>query len=103
MPTFRSLFASDWDVGGRHAMSAKPLLPQGFTLRQFVARYAKKFCANKEKMMVKLWAYNFNPATKKWSTKNADVDGKPLERAFNMFVLGSIFATVINGKKTSSP
>ncbi|KAI0285487.1 P-loop containing nucleoside triphosphate hydrolase protein [Russula aff. rugulosa BPL654] len=58
----------------------------GFTLRQFAARYAKKFGVDKDKMMAKLWGDNFfNPATKKWSTKPADVDGKPLERAFNQF------------------
>jgi elongation factor 2 len=43
-------------------------------------------------MMAKLWGENFfNPATKKWSTKPADADGKPLERAFNQFVLDPIF------------
>src|ERR1700722_16051954 len=64
----------------------------GFTLRQFANRYAKKFGVDKEKMMAKLWGDNFfNPATKKWTkTANTD-DGKPLERAFNMFVLDPIF------------
>ncbi|KAI0248384.1 P-loop containing nucleoside triphosphate hydrolase protein [Lactifluus subvellereus] len=75
----------------------------GFTLRQFAARYAKKFGVDKEKMMAKLWGDNFfNPATKKWSTKSADADGKPLERAFNMFVLDpifKIFESVMNFQK----
>ncbi|KAI0285488.1 P-loop containing nucleoside triphosphate hydrolase protein [Russula aff. rugulosa BPL654] len=64
----------------------------GFTLRQFAARYAKKFGVDKDKLMAKLWGDNFfNPATKKWSTKPTDADGKPLERAFNQFVLDPIF------------
>ncbi|KAI0825004.1 eukaryotic translation elongation factor 2 [Trametes gibbosa] len=75
----------------------------GFTLRQFAARYSKKFGVDKEKMMLKLWGDNFfNPATKKWTTKNTDADGKPLERAFNMFVLDPIFRifdAVMNFKK----
>lgn len=75
----------------------------GFTLRQFAARYAKKFGVDKEKMMAKLWGDNFfNPSTKKWSTKSTDNDGKQLERAFNMFVLDPIFRifdAVMNFKK----
>ncbi|KAI9570377.1 P-loop containing nucleoside triphosphate hydrolase protein [Boletus coccyginus] len=64
----------------------------GFTLRQFAGRYAKKFGTSKDKLISKLWGDNFfNPATRKWSTKSADADGKPLERAFNMFVLDPIF------------
>ncbi|KAI0319034.1 eukaryotic translation elongation factor 2 [Amylostereum chailletii] len=63
-----------------------------FTLRQFAARYAKKFGVDKEKMMGKLWGDNFfNPATRKWTSKGNDADGKPLERAFNQFVLDPIF------------
>jgi elongation factor 2 len=76
----------------------------GFTLRQFAARYAKKFGVDKEKMMVKLWGDNFfNPATRKWTTKS-DHEGKQLERAFNMFVLDPIFKifdAVTNFKKDS--
>ncbi|KAL5536007.1 EFT2_1 [Sanghuangporus sanghuang] len=75
----------------------------GFTLRQFANRYAKKFGVDREKMMAKLWGDNFfNPATKKWSTKATDADGKQLERAFNMFVLDpiyKIFDAVMNFKK----
>ncbi|CDO75855.1 hypothetical protein BN946_scf184833.g6 [Trametes cinnabarina] len=74
-----------------------------FTLRQFASRYSKKFGVDKEKMMAKLWGDNFfNPATRKWSTKNVDADGKPLERAFNTFVLDPIFRifdAVTNSKK----
>lgn len=75
-----------------------------FTLRQFANRYTKKFGVDKEKMMSKLWGDNFfNPATKKWTTSSTDADGKPLERAFNMFVLDPIFKifdAVMNAKKS---
>ncbi|KAG0773773.1 hypothetical protein G6F22_014594 [Rhizopus arrhizus] len=54
-------------------------------------------------MMTKLWGNNFfNPKTKKWTTKDRDADGKPLERAFNMFVLDPIyriFDSIMNFKK----
>ncbi|KAG8758638.1 Elongation factor 2 [Serendipita sp. 396] len=77
-----------------------------FTLRQFAARYSKKFGVDKEKMMAKLWGDNFfNPATKKWSTKATDADGKQLERAFNMFILDPIFKifdAVMNFKKEAT-
>ncbi len=63
-----------------------------FTLRQFAARYAKKFGVDKDKMMSKLWGDNFfNAATKKWTTNSKADDGKVLDRAFNMFVLDPIF------------
>ncbi|KAI0219235.1 translation elongation factor 2, partial [Massospora cicadina] len=75
----------------------------GFTLRQFADRYAKKFGVDKEKMMGRLWGENyFNPKTKKWTTKSTDADGKPLERAFNLFVLDPIyrvFDSIMNFKK----
>ncbi|KAJ9085357.1 translation elongation factor 2 [Entomophthora muscae] len=75
----------------------------GFTLRQFAQRYSKKFGVDKEKMMSRLWGDNyFNPKTKKWSTKGTDADGKPLERAFNLFVLDPIFRifdSIMNFKK----
>ena len=74
-----------------------------FTLRQFAARYAKKFGVDKEKMMLKLWGDNFfNPKTKKWTNKEVDADGNHLERAFNMFVLDPIyriFESIMNFKK----
>ncbi|KAJ7110896.1 P-loop containing nucleoside triphosphate hydrolase protein [Mycena epipterygia] len=64
----------------------------GFTLREFAARYSKKFGVDKDKMMSRLWGDNFfNPATKRWTTKGTDSDGKPLERSFNMFILDPIF------------
>lgn len=53
--------------------------------------------------MNKLWGDNFfNPATRKWTTSGTDANGKPLERAFNMFVLEPIFKVfdvVMNFKK----
>ncbi|KAF9100731.1 Elongation factor 2 [Mortierella sp. AM989] len=74
-----------------------------FTIRQFAQRYSKKFGVDRQKMMTKLWGENyFNAATKKWTTKNTDADGKPLERAFNTFVLDPIFRlfdTTMNKKK----
>ncbi|KAG5716465.1 Elongation factor 2 [Termitomyces sp. T112] len=74
-----------------------------FSLRQFAARYAKKFGVDKDKMMAKLWGDNFfNPATRKWTTSPTGADGKPLERAFNAFVLDPIFKifdAVMNFKK----
>jgi elongation factor 2 len=76
-----------------------------FTLRQFATRYSKKFGVDKEKMMGKLWGDNyFNPATKKWTTKGTADDGKPLDRAFNAFVLDPIFKifdAIMNFKKES--
>ncbi|KAI6007135.1 P-loop containing nucleoside triphosphate hydrolase protein [Pisolithus albus] len=75
----------------------------GFTLRQFAGRYSKKFGVPKDKLMTKLWGENFfNPATRKWTVKSVDEKGKPLERAFNMFVLDpiyKIFEAVTNFKK----
>jgi len=75
----------------------------GFTLRQFAQRYGKKFGVDKEKMMQRLWGENyFNPATRKWTNKGVDADGKPLERAFCMFVLDPIFKlfdSIMNFKK----
>ena len=74
-----------------------------FTLRQFAARYAKKFGTDKDKLMLKLWGDNFfNPKTKKWTTKDKDADGQQLERAFNMFILDPIFKifdSIMNFKK----
>ncbi|KAK7037459.1 translation elongation factor 2 [Paramarasmius palmivorus] len=76
-----------------------------FSLRQFAVRYAQKFGVDKEKMMAKLWGENyFNPVTRKWTTKSTDADGKPLERAFNQFVLEPIFKifdAVLNAKNDS--
>ncbi|CAG8552615.1 794_t:CDS:2 [Paraglomus occultum] len=75
----------------------------GFTLRQFAQRYSKKFGVDYDKMMGRLWGENyFNPATKKWTTKGVTTEGKPLERAFCMFVLDPIFKlfdAIMNYKK----
>ncbi|KAF8172714.1 P-loop containing nucleoside triphosphate hydrolase protein [Pholiota molesta] len=75
----------------------------GFTLRQFAKRYAKKFGVSQEKMMTKLWGDNFyNPSTRKWTTNPFDAEGKPLERAFNKFILEpvyTIFDAVMNLKQ----
>jgi len=74
-----------------------------FTIRQFANRYAKKFGVDRSKMMDKLWGENyFNPATRKWTNKSQDANGKPLERAFNMFILDPIFKlfdSIMNFKK----
>ena len=71
----------------------------GFSLRNFAARYSKKFGVDKSKLMSKLWGDNyFNPKTKKWSKTNEG----GLERAFNLFVLDPIFRifdSIMNFKK----
>ncbi|KAL9013327.1 MAG: hypothetical protein Q9173_001971 [Seirophora scorigena] len=78
----------------------------GFTVRQFAVKYAKKFGVDRSKMMERLWGDNyFNPKTKKW-TKVAEHEGKPLERAFNQFILDpifKIFAAIMNFKKDEIP
>jgi elongation factor 2 len=78
-----------------------------FSLRQFANRYAKKFGVDKNKLMPKLWGDSyFNPKTKKWSKSGTDADGKPLERAFNSFVLDPIFRifdAIMNFKKDEIP
>ncbi|KAH8775737.1 P-loop containing nucleoside triphosphate hydrolase protein [Hyaloscypha finlandica] len=77
-----------------------------FTVRQFAQRYAKKFGVDRNKMMERLWGDNyFNPHTKKWTNKG-NHEGKPLERAFNQFILDPIFrifAAVMNFKKDEIP
>jgi len=77
-----------------------------FTVRQFAQRYAKKFGVDRVKMMERLWGDNyFNPHTKKWTNKSQH-EGKPLERAFNQFILDPIFrifAAVMNFKKDEIP
>jgi elongation factor 2 len=73
-----------------------------FTLHQFAVRYSKKFGVDKEKMMERLWGDNYyNPTTKRWSTEAINAEGKPLERAFCMFVLDPIykvFDSIMNEK-----
>ncbi|KAG8796445.1 Elongation factor 2 [Ceratobasidium sp. 428] len=75
----------------------------GFTLRQFATRCSKQFGVAKEKLMLKLWGDSyFDPATKEWTTNSADADEKPLDRAFNMFVLDpilKIYGSVMSSKK----
>ncbi|KAM3067420.1 translation elongation factor 2 [Clarireedia jacksonii] len=77
-----------------------------FTIRQFAQRYAKKFGVDRNKMMERLWGDNyFNPHTKKWTNKSTHED-KPLERAFNQFILDPIFRifnAVMNFKKDEIP
>lgn len=64
----------------------------GFTLRQFAARYSKKFGVRQDKLMEKLWGENyFDSKAGQWTNKNTDVEGEPLERAFNVFVLDPIY------------
>lgn len=74
-----------------------------FTLGQFASRYAKKFGVDNDKMKAKLWGDNFfNPSTRRWTISATDAEGKPLERAFNMFILGPlyrIFDAVMNSKR----
>ncbi|KAF8461683.1 elongation factor 2 [Kalaharituber pfeilii] len=78
-----------------------------FTIRQFAGRYSKKFGVDRSKMMERLWGDNFfNPKTKKWTKNGTDADGKPLERAFNQFVLDpifKIFSAIMNFKKEEIP
>jgi len=77
-----------------------------FTIRQFAVRYAKKFGVDRNKMMERLWGDSyFNPHTKKWTSKGTH-NGKPLERAFNQFILDpifKIFTSVMNFKKDEIP
>ncbi|KAG0069918.1 Elongation factor 2 [Linnemannia elongata] len=65
-----------------------------FTIRQFAVRYAKKFGVDRSKMMEKLR-----------HRESTDAAGKPLERAFNMFVLDPIFKlfdSIMNFKKDAA-
>jgi elongation factor 2 len=64
-----------------------------FTLRQFASRYSKKFGVDKEKMMGKLWGDNyFNPTSKEVDQQRIlPTRGKPLDRAFNAFILDPIY------------
>ncbi|KAL4933343.1 putative fermentation associated protein (Csf1) [Aspergillus undulatus] len=78
-----------------------------FTVRQFAVKFAKKFGVDRKKMLERLWGDNyFNPKTKKWTKTQPEVDGKPVERAFNMFILDpiyKIFQLVTNDKKDQIP
>ncbi|KCV70324.1 elongation factor 2 [Fonticula alba] len=68
-----------------------------FTIRQFAKRYSQRFGVAMDRMMERLWGDNFfNPATRKWTKNETDESGKPLERAFNMFVLEPIYQLFTN-------
>ncbi|KAG6550582.1 hypothetical protein Mapa_007835 [Marchantia paleacea] len=60
-----------------------------FTLTNFAKMYASKFGVDEKKMMERLWGENFfDPATKKWTTKNT---GSPTcSRGFVQFVYNPI-------------
>eukprot|EP00389_Voromonas_pontica_P003048 GDKH01004518.1.p1 GENE.GDKH01004518.1~~GDKH01004518.1.p1 ORF type:complete len:835 (-),score=212.84 GDKH01004518.1:170-2674(-) len=63
-----------------------------FTIEMFARIYAKKFGADKETMMERLWGeWFFNPETKKF-TKTSELNGKPLRRAFCQFIMDPICA-----------
>ncbi|KAF3082120.1 Elongation factor 2 [Orbilia oligospora] len=93
----------DWQVSPEKGNVAFAAALQGwaFTIRSFATRYAQKFGVNKEKMMERLWGdMYFNPFTKKW-TKNDKHEGKPLNRAFNQFIMdpiSKIFKEVMEDK-----
>jgi elongation factor 2 len=74
----------------------------GFNLNRFARMYAAKFKVEESKMMKKLWGDNyFNAATKKWTTRD-NHEGKPLKRAFVMFILdpiSTLIDAVMNDKK----
>ncbi|KAL4874668.1 hypothetical protein BJY04DRAFT_224776 [Aspergillus karnatakaensis] len=78
-----------------------------FTVRQFAVKFAKKFGVDRKKMLERLWGDNyFNPKTKKWTKTAPEIDGKPVERAFNMFILDpifKIFQLINNDKKDQIP
>ncbi|KAJ2394238.1 translation elongation factor 2, partial [Coemansia sp. RSA 2603] len=78
----------------------------GFTLRQFAARYSKKFGIDRNKLMKKLWGENFfNAKTKKWSSKSSDEMATYNDRGFNMFCLDpiyKIFDATMNGRKADA-
>ncbi|KAG0017073.1 Elongation factor 2 [Entomortierella chlamydospora] len=103
--TYHDQTLGDIQVSPDHGTVAFASGLQGwaFTICQFAMRYARKFGVNYQIMMSKLWGENyFNPATKKWTTKNTDSNGNRLERAFNMFILGVItklFDAVMNAEK----
>ncbi|XP_061368449.1 elongation factor 2 [Gastrolobium bilobum] len=72
-----------------------------FTLTNFAKMYASKFGVDESKMMERLWGENFfDPATKKWTTKNS---GSPTcKRGFVQFCyepIKQIIATCMNDQK----
>ncbi|KAF9586923.1 hypothetical protein IFM89_039795 [Coptis chinensis] len=72
-----------------------------FTLTNFAKMYASKFGVDESKMMERLWGENFfDPATKKWTTKNT---GSPTcKRGFVQFCyepIKQIINTCMNDQK----
>eukprot|EP00897_Mesotaenium_endlicherianum_P007020 jgi/Mesen1/6346/ME000328S05634 len=72
-----------------------------FTLTNFAKMYADKFKVDFKKMMERLWGENyFDPATKKWTTKNT---GSPTcQRGFVQFVynpIKQIISAAMNDEK----
>jgi elongation factor 2 len=60
-----------------------------FTLTTFAKMYASKFGIDEKRMIEKLWGDNFfDPATKKWSTKQTD--SKTCQRGFVQFIYNPI-------------
>ena len=72
-----------------------------FTLSNFAKMYASKFGVDESKMMERLWGENFfDPATKKWTTKNSG--NASCKRGFVQFCyepIKQIIATCMNDQK----
>ncbi|KAF5948973.1 hypothetical protein HYC85_014930 [Camellia sinensis] len=72
-----------------------------FTLTNFAKMYASKFGVDEAKMMERLWGENFfDPATKKWTTKNTG--SATCKRGFVQFCyepIKQIIATCMNDQK----
>jgi elongation factor 2 len=62
-----------------------------FTLRQFASRYCNKLGINVDMTLRALWGdHYFDSGVGQWSENALSCDGRPLERAFNQFVLDPI-------------
>ncbi|XP_044491374.1 elongation factor 2 [Mangifera indica] len=72
-----------------------------FTLTNFAKMYASKFGVDESKMMERLWGENFfDPATKKWTTKNTG--SATCKRGFVQFCyepIKQIISTCMNDQK----
>ena len=69
----------------------------GFTLTQFARVYAQKFKLSQEVMIEKLWGENYlDKKNKLWRTVPESVDGEPLQRAFNVFIMELIIRLARN-------
>jgi elongation factor 2 len=91
MATYEDVLLGDVQVypeKGTVAFSAG-LHGWAFTLTNFAKMYAGKFGVDEKKMMERLWGENFfDPATKKWTSKNT---GSPTcQRGFVQFVYNPI-------------